>query len=650
MLKLFKALLVVIFITYNAIMLLAKDYTNWSILTKPDLNLNLHNSQGIIIPNICPECIGLKYGNGFGYGLGVGVLYNNKATIFGMKNTYGMLIAYNSRNAKLENQAFLGNIIDGNTATKGLVNYSIDTKISTLEFEPLLYLYPISDMPLSFKLGLNISLPMTKRFVFKEEVSSYGLLLPSGYPVNTYPEAEIPNTAALFLGIPVGIKYDLYSFNSFKISPEINYNIAITDFHSNSEWNLSKLSAGFAIEYRISKAEVPSPKEPPMPNIPVFEENKTIIECIAKWRLDNIDYDSEANINSFKTDYYHTVPILPFVFFEHNSSQMPRINTSNRAIKSERINNDFQNMQNSFLADMVSILKNEKHIKITAYSLDNEDVNVGKARLDNTIQYLKSQGVSGDMINSEVRTIKSKSIKYPELADEYQSVVLNYSGINSTYSKLLTESKVLFSDLNLDLDLAPKSSVGIKSIRGEILLNQIKHSSINSLNSKIYIPKENIASIIKNNRINVQANYTIEDQSGNSEGFTKEITIQVKETKLPDMLNFVHNNTNSFHEYILALNSFDKQSPFIISEIAQKAMINAITNGKRIQIIGLTDNLGNKDYNLKLADRRVKSLLRLLNIDSSKVEFLTSDSYLFDNATTIGRMLNRSVVIRIYEN
>lgn len=651
MLKYIKVLILILLTTVYTNAVIANDYTNWSFFTKMDLNLNLHNSQGIIIPNICPECIGIKEGSGLSYGLGAGFLYNNKATIYGMKNSFGLLIAFSSRNAKLENQAFLGNIIEGNTITKGLVNYSLDTKISTLEFEPFLYLYPITDIPISLKLGVSFAFPLTKQFNYKEEVGSNGLLLSNGKTVNSYPKTEIPNTASIFLGIPIGIKYDLYSINNFKISPEINYNLAITSFQSDSKWNLSKFSAGFVIEYRCNKSEIALPKEPPMPNIPVYEEVKTSIECFAKWKLDNTEVfdDSEVVVNSFKTDYYHTVPILPFIFFEHNSAKLPLINNSNQAVKSEQINNDFQNMQNSFLTDMSNILKKEKNIKITAYYLDNEDDDIGKTRLENTIQYLNSQGISSDIINADVKVVKKYSIKYPELAAEYQSVVLNYDDVNSTFSKVLTESKLLYSDLNLELDLAPKSSVGIKSISGEVVINNSPYSKIHSMNSKIHITKEDLALIIKDNQINVQANYRIEDNSGNSTEFIKAITIKVKETNLPEILNYVQNKNNSYHEYILALNSFDMQSPFIISEIAKIEIINAINNGNKVQILGLTDDLGNSDYNLKLADRRVKSLLRILKIDISKVEIVTPEVYLFDNAVKVGRILNRSVVIRIFD-
>lgn len=652
MLKYIKVLILILITTVYTNAIMANDYTNWSFFTKMDMNLNLHNSQGIIIPNICPECIGIKDGSGLGYALGVGVLYKNKATLLGMKNSLGVLFSYNSRNAILENQAFLGNIIVGNTVTKGLVNYSLDSKTSTLELEPMVYLYPIFDIPISLKLGISIAVPLTKQIILKEEVAGAGLLLPNGKQANTYPELELPNTASLFIGIPIGLKYDLYSIDNFRISPEINYNIALTDFQSDSKWNLSKLSAGFVIEYRLNKSEIALPKEPPMPNIPVYEEVKTSIECFAKWKLDNTEVfdDSEVVVNSLKTDYYHTVPILPFIFFEHNSAKLPLINNSNQAIKSEKINNDFQNMQNNFLADIFDILKKENNIKITAYYIDNEEESVGKARLDSTIQFLKSKGISSEIISSEVKAIKTKSIKYPQLEDEFRSVKLNYNDINSAYSKILTASKLIYSDLSVELELAPLASAGIKSIEGEVFLNKIPYSIINDLTNTIYISKEELASRIIDNKIIVEAIFRIEDNSGNSKEFAKTITIRVNETQLPDILNYVQDSSNYYHEYILALNSFDKQSPFIISDIAKTKLIEAINTGNRIQILGLTDNLGDKEYNSKLAIKRIKSLLKILKIDNSKLETIIPDLYLFDNNSAIGRMLNRSVVIRIFEN
>ncbi len=389
-----------------------------------------------------------------------------------------------------------------------------------------------------------------------------------------------------------------------------------------------------------------------MPSIPILEEEKTNIECIAKWRINNTEYSnkSEVQLNSFKTEYYRTAPILPFIFFEHNSAELPNQNSLRSPIKGEKINDDFQLMQNSFLTDISTILNKGKNVKVTAFYLETENENIGKARLDNTISFLNNQGISKDLIIGTVKAINNKTLKYPELAEEYQSVVLHYDDINDSNERILTDSKVNYSDLDLELVLNPESTAGIQSVNGEVLINNKYHSKIDSLNIIIHISKDELPTIIKDQRIILQANYTINDISGNSKKYTEELRININETNLPEILNYVKNSTNNYNEYILAINSFDQQSPFIISEIAKTKMYDAINMGKKVQVIGLTDNLGNIDYNSKLADRRVKSILRLLSIDNSQIEITTLDSYPFDNNTTIGRMLNRSVIIRIYEN
>ena len=628
----------------------SKEYTNWSIYGKAEFNYNMHSTNGINIAPLCPECINLENGNGIGLGVGAGLLYNSNTYLLGMRYQSGLSLSYSIRSGKIENDKFLGNIIDGNEVKKGIVNYSIDNSVSVLEFEPFIYFYPLATMKTAFKLGLTLAMPITKNYTFSETAGTPNTTLPDGSHSKTYSETVIPSTSSIFLAIPIGLKYDVYNFDDFIISPEISYSIALTNFQSASKWNLNKFTAGISVQYQLSKTVEPDPVPAPMPEAPAPIPVITEIESSAKWNIagQGISSNSDYFVTVERTDYYHQTPVLPFVFFDDNSAVLPI--EINKAPKHGDISADFEGLQNQFLREMPTLLLNQENISISSYYLDTESPEVGQQRLNSTIDYLKSKGINADKIKTKVNIVKSKRIKYPEQAEEYRSVAINYSDINLATSQVMTNTKLEYPNIKLDVAIEPKSSAGIKTVSGKAYLGNKQIADFNSAGSSINITNAELEKQAENSKIPVKIIYTVTDNTGNSKEFTDNIGLVINQKQLPNVINYVDKDaSNSYHEYVLALNSFDKQHPYLISEVAKNALLNAIELNKKVEILGLTDDFGNMEYNNALSERRVHTLLKELKIDSEKISIVSPEGYLFNNKTTAGKMLNRSVIIRVYD-
>jgi len=123
----------------------------------------------------------------------------------------------------------------------------------------------------------------------------------------------------------------------------------------------------------------------------------------------------------------------------------------------------------------------------------------------------------------------------------------------------------------------------------------------------------------------------------------------------PDFINDgIYNNVlsditqkNYVQQFFLAYCEFDKAELYAVNEQAVEEIKKAFINGKKIEIIPLFDFLGTDEHNQRLALERANSALKLLGLKKEDVIITIPDDYFFSNDLPYGRMMNRTVIVRI---
>ncbi|MEJ5244949.1 MAG: OmpA family protein, partial [Bacteroidota bacterium] len=113
-------------------------------------------------------------------------------------------------------------------------------------------------------------------------------------------------------------------------------------------------------------------------------------------------------------------------------------------------------------------------------------------------------------------------------------------------------------------------------------------------------------------------------------------------------VNLLINSYDGKEYAILGLFDFDSSEFSLFdNRVREKVLDDLHYRGKKLTIIPFTDNIGSKEYNTKLAEKRALAAVQLLQLrdEDYKIEYPTQ--YLYDNRTPLGRILNRSVIIRI---
>ena len=104
---------------------------------------------------------------------------------------------------------------------------------------------------------------------------------------------------------------------------------------------------------------------------------------------------------------------------------------------------------------------------------------------------------------------------------------------------------------------------------------------------------------------------------------------------------------SDYSEYILGFNSFDKSEIYAVNQLALSEIKNALENGRKIEFLPLTDSLGTDEHNQKLAEKRAKSAIKFLKLPEDKINIVYPKQYYFPNNRAFGRVLNRSIIVRI---
>lgn len=203
---------------------------------------------------------------------------------------------------------------NGNEFVPLLREYQKDVTLDYGLFELGLRLQPTS-LPVHIGGSISIGRPLFKASWAQDEriVSPAGALFPdftasrsngSGDFQNTQLRTAIVGTIGVTLPVRSGMEF----------SPRLRYSWPLTDVIASAPWSIDYASAGIAITWTIEPRAPEVLPPPPPPPAPVEVRREPVAM---------IGSDADASIDIVETFVTETFPLLPYVFFNRDSDQLP---------------------------------------------------------------------------------------------------------------------------------------------------------------------------------------------------------------------------------------------------------------------------------------------------------------------------------------
>lgn len=528
---------------------------------------------------------------------------------------------------------------------------------------------------------------------------------------------DIPelNSLRLFLSTGIGYELPLNSDNTIRLMPEVNYNFALSNVVNEVDWKINELKGGIALKY------VPSSKAEMRIFRDTIIKSDTLVQYVAKGEQPSIKYmgtnvegeteiiqgnttqittilvneylkkianpdlansssnsktlknsdiaitakgvDFEGNLTSvatmkveeFISDVIH--PLLPYIFFNHNSDELQP--------KYKQLSNTSAFSENTLI--------NDETLEVY-YNLLNI---VGKRLKDNPKATIKLVGT-----NSNTAEEKDNTKLTQNRTDAVKNYLVNAWKIDG--NRIKTEARNLpqnASNITVEDGIAENRRVEISSPDNQILdvimakdtlrkadpptLRFItEYKGAEDYDSWKVIVSQNGKTLKEYNgtrKLPKYIDWNLEQEQSTTPRFDSPLDYKLVLTKgsetaeataqLP--MNMIKLSEKSINQ--VGDNRIDKFNlilfDFNSAEISGRNsdiidIINSrIEDNSTIQIKGYTDRMGDEGFNERLSNSRAESANKALNKGNAQSKGYGEKIELYNNNLPEGRMYNRTVEI-----
>lgn len=613
-------------------------YTDYVLFGGVSLNLNIHSGDFSSLPGWESCCSEFDGGIGLGPQFSIGFIHLPKPKLFGKTWRYGVSLSYSDLSATLSREEFIGYVIFDDNYTEGKSEFSLEGDISAILVSPFITYYPIETIPIGLNLGLEGGYILNSGFNHEERLMS-----PSGATYENYKRVrqeysgDIPDATSLFFSGLIGLNYEAYAFDNFKIVPNICFAYALTDFTSAVEWSGNRLFAGVNIEYRIPAPEPPAPIPPPPPALPEPEQPEQllvelIVESLPEIGERKIFKDGDTiQVQASISITIELIAVKPEIYL---AEEYESITGKKNDDVAKSILNGYSNISEA-VAESIKSNQNE-NIKITAnYTNDKSEA---ERKVQSFVSTLNNQGVDDTNIIVSYNDLSKKDYRYPELEEEanYLSIDIG-SNENIIYIEQFIQQSIDIKERALSITPSFNREQ-VKEIKYSSNIKGIDDFGVLKLNL------ENVLSIFDKD-INLELNVAVTDLNDQKETATINLIV-TKDLETTETINTTFEATK---KAALGYFAFDRSSFEVIDNKVLEDAYNHLANGKKLILYAYTDNLGTEEYNDNLANKRANAALKLLGVKDATVEVRLPETPLFNNASPLGRKLNRSVFIEVKE-
>lgn len=516
--------------------------------------------------------------------------------------------------------------------------------------------YPIPNIPLFARIGASYGLGITENTYERTQtiISPDYAFFPTTRTKTQKIESGNVNSNSL-IGANASLGYYLHVSPTIALMPEIAYMQSFNSLLKDQEWKSSSLDFRLALCYRPLEELI----EPPPP-----EEPKEIPPPPALAIVNPVTFSQlEApNLELQQTVITQTFPLLPYIFFDSLSTQPRSIKTDIDPLYDEqKVSSNTLETYNHILGIIANRIKSSPDAKlILTGSTDGKEKSTSQSRKSLAMQRAQSiKNILVDTWNINPDNIILKSRDLPEILSNTDYIEGDAENrrveIESDQPNILRP--VIYSKFNefvplhktLTLGMQSDSSVNIQKWNIDIKHHGIVLRTLEGMGTP---PKEyaitidsNIISGIGNQVLDKQdsVDITLNSQLANGDVFTMTTSKPILKT----------NNTYELSRLSLIVFEYDESS---LSE-KNRTMMNQflqqeIRTDSKVTIVGSTDKLGERDYNLELSESRAKTVESFMrksqqNINITSVKGIGVSTKLFDNALPEGRYYCRTVSIEV---
>ncbi len=646
LLKLFSVVQVLIlFIAFSVESSSAEKNTPFTIVAGGGANLNFHTTDFLNLTGMNRCCDNFQSGFGVGANIFAGIEYKLGQKVFDFPISLSFLAGYSNLFGQLKRNEFIGNIIVGNTYSRGESEHTIDPKISTFYFEPSVVFAPIKKLPISFKLGLSGAIHSDIEYSSKEElINPSNGTFENGSKVRAEVNSKQANSSGLFFSVLAGVRYEAYRNGNFYISPEIQYNFPLGDFSKDVKWTVHTLRAGVALAYTIPYSAPEPPAQAPAPALPApppaVEKPIASIALSADGKA--ISEASPALIKVSTTKYYNDYSIKPVIYFKPNSTDEQVVTfTPNRQTE----------VFDSYLAKMKESGMNGK-FKVVIGTATGEDANIGARRLEYVLSRIEKAGIDKDNVSHEIVETNPEKLRHAEMADELcfaKIVAGNGKEIQNVSVEDQSKRKIEYSAPTFKVEMVAKNSNDL-TYSGQVTIAGRNVASISGKETTFSLSEADCKQITEGNEAKGNVRVSYKNRLDASSSAEYQFAIKAERQPATEMHRFIEIEEYSIESrmYFLGFFDFDRSSFSSVNEYTLAEAKAALANGQTVEIIPLHDKFGEPEYNEKLLASRANTAVKLIGTDERLVVKNPKEgTYMFDNDTPLGRILSRSVIVRI---
>jgi outer membrane protein OmpA-like peptidoglycan-associated protein len=624
------------------------------------------------LPTCCP-----RYDKGTGSGFFAGLVYDIPISSTLFLNLRGVYSAHKGVFTSIETRPVLDIT---NTVVDGVFEHRLETSLGIIALEPIVR-YPIFGN-LALNGGMNISYALQKDYTQQETLLSPSTgTFGNGQRVELQNSGAIPQSASIGLAVLAGISYSIPLSKTWTLAPEFLYSIGLTNEVQDLKWSISAARFGAILYFQPQ----PSAKEPiiePIPEkpveTPIIVEKKIIPKetppeppkptmnvMIQAVGMDGADVDLplvRLRVEEFiSTQMY---PLLNYVFFDDNSSELPaRYNSLQKTKVQEFTEKSLKNLQNKNSLEVYYDILNivgyrmsrlpKSKLTLTGcnsnQNAEQSNLKLSQARAEAVKNYLISTW------NIEPNRISAKARNLPEVASNLETGIEENRRVEltSTVSEILdpviiqdtlrtanppsvkfSPSAIVESGVKQWNIIALQQSKTLRTFKGEGEMPQSLVWRVNDEQSTM--PRQSIPI-----DYTLDATDNTEKLSAHAEGSipVELITIERKQSEKRD--------DKYIDRYNLILFDFDRAT---LTQNHKRIIdfIGKRTNSKStVSIIGYTDLKGTFERNQSLQLQRANAVAKALNSGQITVKGAGETNQLFDNTLPEGRFYNRTVVIEV---
>lgn len=674
-------------------------------------NLNSHSAdfqklEGI--PNCCPE-----FRDGSGGGINAGLLFEyrlNPSFLIGAR--LGIL----SLDGLLKNEE-LTTIITNSGPTTGIFEHKLEGKFMNLGLEPSLIYNPFGGLLLN--VGIRAGMNLTKDYDQVETIikpEGEGTFLDengndTGLRTRNKYNGEIPNAVPFQIFATGGLSYELplNKSNSFRVAPEVQYYLPITELVENTQWKVNTLRLGLALkyvpvskppkqklferQYEIDTIRIPSDiiaqvtfkKGEEQTRTDKFEDDEKIINYEKRSRTDTIftprTYKLNGNISIVGVDKFgkeiptplfkieefisnRLDPLLNYIFFDNNSSVLPsRYNQiTPEEAKEFTLEKLFYDSTLKIYHNILNIVGKRMQENPTAtitltgcnsdLDLEKGNKELSHKRAEEVKSYLtRIWKISDNRIKIQVRNLPQKAstpINEPDKIAENRRVEITSDNEKITEPIFIEKIDRIANPPIARMKLEAEAEAGLK------YWEVIAYQNSNKTDKFEYKKDGEIIS-----QIDWELSQYQKITPKNPEPVIAELHLYDKknnhhkstaQTKPIEVITIQEKRKNRVGDYevekfSLILFDFDKATIENQNQRIIDFIKTRVKPESEIEIIGYTDRTGNPEYNKRLSERRAKTTLTALNRKDATAKGLGQEKLLYNNDLPEGRFYCRTVEI-----